>query len=199
MEKYILYGHIATIITAIAYLPYIFSILEKKTKPDRTTWSVLFLIGIITFLSYRKVGADTTLGVAFVNIIGPFIIFLLSLRFGEGWKNKNDFRFLILSLLAVILWQIYNSPLIGLVFNLLADFIAFIPTVKKSFYRPETEDLLTWFLFTIGGIFNLFAIRQWEFGIIIYPAYILFAEGSVTIMLIWSFLVKGKKFPAGLQ
>src|SRR3989338_4393216 len=101
MEKYILYEQIATVITIIAYLPYIVSILKNKTKPDRTTWSVLFFIGIITFLAYKSVGASTTLGVALANVIGPFIIFLLSLKFGEGWKNKNDFKYLAISLIAI--------------------------------------------------------------------------------------------------
>ena len=190
MEKYILYGQIATFITAIAYLPYIFSIFKIKTKPDRTTWSVLFLIGIITFLAYRGVGADATLGVALLNVIGPFTIFILSLKFGEGWNNKNDFKYLILSLIALILWQIYESPLVGLIFNLIADFIAFMPTIKKSFSRPWTEDLLTWCLFAIGGIINLFAIEYWRFNIVIYPMYILLAEGGVAIILLWSFFRK---------
>ena len=143
MEKYTLYGQIATIVIVIAYLPYIVSIFKNRTKPNRTTWLVLFLIGIITFIAYRGVGANATLGVALANVVGPFIVFLLSLKFGEGWKNLNDLKYLIFSLMAVILWQVYQSPLIGLIFNLLADFIAFIPTVKKSFSRPQTEDLLT--------------------------------------------------------
>lgn len=199
MGKYILYGQIATLLTAIAYLPYIISILKNKTKPDRTTWSVLFLISIITFLAYRSVGANATLGVAFVNVIGPFIIFILSLKFGEGWKNRSDFKYLIFSVIAVVLWQVYESPFVGLLFNLIADFIAFIPTIKKSFSRPWTEDLLTWCIFTIGGILNLFAIEHWQFDIVIYPMYILLAESSVVILLLWAFLIKNKKFSSLLQ
>ena len=133
MENYILYGQIATFVTIIAYLPYIFSILKHRTLPDRTTWSVLFSIGIITFLAYRSIGADATLGVALANVVGPFVIFLLSLKFGEGWKNINDFKYLIFSVIAIILWQVYDSPLIGLIFNLSADLVAFIPTIKKIF------------------------------------------------------------------
>lgn len=194
MEKYTLYGQIATTIIVLAYLPYIFSVFKNKTKPDRTTWFTLFLIGIITFITYKAVGANATLGVALANVIGPFIIFILSLKFGGGWKNINDFKYLIFSLIAVILWQVYKSPLIGLTFNLLADFIAFIPTIKKSFFRPETEDLLTWCLFTIGNIINLFAIEQWRFDIVIYPAYILLAEGIVAVSLLVSYFKNLKRY-----
>src|SRR3989344_4705733 len=193
MENYTLYGQIATSIITIAYLPYVISILKNKTKPDKTTWLILFLIGIITFITYRDVGANATLGVALANVIGPLIIFLLSLKFGEWWKNISDFKYLIFSLIAIILWQTYKSALVGLMFNLLADFIAFIPTIKKSFSRPRTEDLLTWCLFTVGNIINLFAIEQWKFDIVIYPAYILFAEGIIAILLLVSCFKKGKK------
>jgi len=192
MEKYILYGQIATTIITIAYLPYIFSIFQNKTSPNRTTWLVLFLIGIITFIAYKEIGANATLGVALANVIGPFIIFILSLKFGEGWEDMSDLKYLIFSLIAIILWQIYQSPFIGLIFNLLADSIAFIPTIQKSYFRPKSEDLLTWCLFAIGNIINLFAIEQWSFDIAIYPVYILIAEGIVFLLLFIHFF-KSKK------
>ncbi len=190
ISNYALWGQIATLITGLAYFPYIFSILKHKTKPDRTTWSVLFLIGIITFFAYQEVGAIETLGVALANVIGPFVIFLLSIKYGEGWKNISDFKYLAFSLIAVILWRVYDSALIGLIFNLVADLIAFIPTIKKSFFRPWTEDFLTWGLFVFGGVVNLFAIESWSFEIVIYPAYILLAEGSVFVILMVSYFKK---------
>lgn len=190
MEEHVLYGQIATFVIAIAYLPYIISILRNKTEPDKTTWLVFSLMGIITFIAYKDVGAHATLGIALANVIGPFVIFLLSLKFSD-WKDKNDLKYLILSLIAIALWRIYNSPLIGLMFNLFADFIAFMPTMVKSFLVPRTEDLLTWLLFTVGNIISLFAIEQWSFSIAIYPVYLLLTEGVVVILLLASHFRKG--------
>ena len=192
MENYTLYGQIATSIITIAYLPYVFSIISNRTKPNKTTWLVLFLIGIITFFAYKNVGAVATLGVALANVIGPLFIFILSLKYGEGWENIKDFKYLILSVIAIILWQIYDSPLTGLVFNLIADSTAFLPTIVKSYLRPETEDMLTWFLFLTGNIINLFAIEMWQFSIYIYPVYILIAE-SIVFLLLFIHFFKGKK------
>jgi hypothetical protein len=185
-----LYGEIATAITIIAYLPYIISILHHKTKPNRTTWLVLFLIGVITFIVYRSVGATTTLGVSLANVAGPFVVFILSCRYGEGWNTLSDFKYLLISIFAIILWQIFDSPLLGLIFNLSADFIAFLPTIQKSIVEPWTEDLLTWWLFTLGGILNILAIQQWTLSIALYPLYILLAEGLVAIILARAYFLK---------
>jgi len=178
--------------TVIAYVPYIVSIFRNRTKPNRTTWLVLFLIGAITFIVYRDAGAQATLGVALANVVGPLVVFILAIKFGEGWKGKGDFKYLVFSAIAIALWQLYDSPVIGLVFNLLADFIAFLPTIKKSFQEPWTEDLPTWCIFTLGGIINLLAIEQWQFHIVIYPLYILLAEGSVAGLLLWVHFTKNK-------
>ena len=192
----ILYGEIATAITVIAYLPYIFSIFKNKTKPNRTTWLVLFLIGFITLIVYKEAGASATLGVAFANTVGPLIIFILSLNFGKGWEKLSDFKYLLFSLIAIVLWQIFDSPVVGLIFNLVADFIAFLPTIRKSFKEPWTEDLLTWCLFVVGGIINLFAVETWVFAIVIYPLYILLAEGLVAILLLRAYILSRlKKLP----
>lgn len=193
MDLHIFYGQIATFLIIIAYLPYIISILKNKTEPSKTTWFILFLIGLITFFAYKGVGAHATLGVALANVIGPFIIFILALKFSD-WKNKGDFKYLIISVVAIVLWQIYDSPLIGLIFNLLADFIAFTPTMVKSYLSPKTESLLAWCLFTVGNIINLFAIEQWEFGIFIYPIYILVVEGIVVILLSSSYFKLRKEY-----
>ncbi len=180
------WGIVATYITIFAYLPYILSILKGTTKPNRTTWVVLFLIGLVSFITYKDIGATTTLGVPLANVIGPLIIFVLSIKFGEGWETLNDFKYLLISGVAIVLWQIYDSPLLGLIFNLFADFIAFIPTLKKSFFKPQTENTLTWCLFSFGGILNLLAIDKWIFSIIVYPLYILIAESTVAFLLLRS-------------
>lgn len=185
-----LFGEIATVITIVAYLPYILSILRNKTKPDRTTWFVLFLIGAITFIVYKSIGATTTLGVSLANVIGPFIVFILSIKFGEGWNKLSDFKYLFISCIAIVLWQLFESPLLGLIFNLTADLIAFIPTIKKSILEPWTEDILTWCLFVAGGVVNLLAIDQWTFSVALYPLYILSAEGLVAIILLRAKLIK---------
>ena len=42
-------------------------------------------------------------------------------------------------------------------------------------------------------IINLFAIEQWTFGIVLYPAYILIAEGIVVFLLLKSRLKMFKR------
>lgn len=177
---------------ALSYVPYIFSILKNKTKPDRTTWLIFSFISIISFFTYKEIGANYTLGFAFANMIGSFLIFIFSIKYGEGWEELGNLKYLIFSLIAIILWQVFDSALLGLIFNLVADFFAFLPTLKKSFFRPWTEDLPAWIICTIGNAINLLAIEHWTFSIALYPVYIFLAELLLVIFLSKPFLNKFK-------
>jgi hypothetical protein len=188
----VIFAYIATALTVIAYVPYIKAILGKKVTPNRVTWLVLFLLGTISAIAYYKVGAKLTLWVAIANVIGPLVTFLLSIKFGEGWA-KSELKYLLGSLFAITLWIVTGSPLWGLIFNLGADFFGFIPTIIKSYYRPKSEDVFTWFLFVLGGCFNLLAIEAWDFQIAVYPIYIVAAESIVLFLLMRDKLIKHAK------
>lgn len=176
-------GNAATVITIVAYIPYILSILKGKTKPSKVTWFVISVIGLVNFLFYREIGADNTLGIALVNVFGPFIILMLCIIRDGFSNNKGDLKYLIISAVAIILWATTGLPGPALAFNLVADFAGFFPTIKKSFLFPRTEDLLTWFLFFIGGVVAMLSLEEFTFGLIIYPLYIIIAEGAVFFIL----------------
>ena len=60
---------------------------------------------------------------------------------------------------------------------------AALPTLKKSFAEPETEDLLTYILYTIGGLFTVLAVQEWTFAIAITPIYILSLNALIVLLL----------------
>lgn len=183
--RFLFFGILGTIFTVIAYIPYGVYTFKSTIQPSPITWFVISFIGFVTVLSYKEVGAFETLGLAIVNFLGPIIIFILTLVHPnkKAWRNK-DFKFLVFSFFAILIWLLTKSPVLALFFNLFADFLGFLPTIKKSWHKPYSEDLLSWSLFVIGGLFNFLAIKDFNFAIIVYPLYIVGAEGLVLTFLI---------------
>ncbi len=178
-----LFGLTAGIISFFAYLIYIISIFRGKTRPNRATWWILTFVGIVTGLSYYFSGAVDTIWVPIADIFGIFIIAVLSIKFGEGGTSKFDISCFIVSVIGLILWYIFKSPVVALILNLLMDFVGILPTIKKSYLEPTGESKISWAMTFIGNVLNFGAVTSTTFGILLYPIYMSITSGAVAVLL----------------
>lgn len=176
-------GIVAGLLSFSAYSLYILTTIFGKTKPNRATWWILTLIGILIASSYYAEGARATMWIALSYVLGPFIIALTSLKWGEGRWEKLDKWCLGLALVSAPIWYIFNSALLVLGINIFLDFIGLLPTIKKSYLRPEGENRPAWTLESLAGLLNIFAVERWIFSITFYPIYLLAINGIITILL----------------
>ncbi len=177
------FGLIAGILSIIAYVPYIFSILKDSTKPNRASWWVWLAMNVIILASYRSAGADTTIFVLVSYSVGTIVVALLSLKYGEGGWTSFDRNCLIVSAIGLVLWSVFSSPLPALLINIAVDLIGGLPTIRKAYYKPETENKAAWALFFAGSIFNIIAIDKFEFAIVIYPVAMFLVIGTVFFLV----------------
>ena len=179
-------GLVAGIIALLAYVVYIISIFKGGSKPNRTTWWIWAFMGLILALSYDFSGAGNTIWVPYVEFLGPLSIAILSLKYGEGGlSDKTDLWCFVGALMSVALWIIFNNPVIALVMNLAIDSFAIIPTIKKSYLRPEGEDFLAWFGTGMADTLNMFAVERFTFAILIYPIYMLLSDLIIITILLF--------------
>lgn len=178
-------GLIAGLIAFFAYVVYIISILKGKTKPNRVTWWIWAFMGLVLALSYQLSGAVNTVWVPYVEFLGPFSIALLSIKYGEGTlENKTDLFCFVGAVVSIILWVIFNNPVIALVTNLAIDSFAIVPTIKKSYLRPEGEDFWAWFGTGMADTLNMFAVERFTFAILVYPIYMLVSDLIIILILL---------------
>ncbi len=178
-----LFGVVAGFFSFSAYIFYIRAILKGTTKPSRSTWFIWAFIGIVLAFSYRASGAEDTVWVAVSEAIAPTIIALLSIKYGVGGTEKTDIISFAGSALSLLLWWVFDSPLVALSMNLVVDSFAAIPTIKKSWRKPNEEDRLAWTLTQTGNLLNLFAIDKFTIGVVMYPLYIFIIDGLITGLL----------------
>lgn len=193
-------GLIAGIIAFLAYIVYIISIIKGNTKPNRATWWIWSFMGLVMALSYHFSGAENTIWVPYVEFLGPLSIAILSIKYGEGsLEDKTDLLCLFGAFASVLLWIIFNNPVIALVTNLAIDSFAIIPTIKKSYLRPEGEDFWAWFGTGLADSLNMFAVERFTFAILVYPIYMLVSDLIIILILLFkkrgimkdvSFLIK---------
>jgi hypothetical protein len=177
-------GRVAGIFSLAAFIPYILSTIRAETKPNRATWLIWTLVGALLAASYYASGARHTIWVPISYVVGPLVIALISLKYGVGGWTPFDRGCLLAAGASLLPWWIFNSPLVALCLNLAIDFFGALPTIRKAYHSPESEDLTAWILFLLGNTLNLAAIERWQFSLFIYPIYLFVLSGLITTLIV---------------
>jgi len=74
---------------------------------------------------------------------------------------------------------------VALVTNLVTDSFAIVPTIKKSFLRPEGEDFWAWFGTGVADGLNMFAVERFSFAVLLYPIYMLVSDLIIIFILLF--------------
>src|SRR3954465_14354952 len=109
-----MFGIIAGFLSLSAYLLYIFTTIKGETHPSRVTWWILTLVGSLILASYYREGARESIWIAASHVIGPFMIALLSITYGERTdKSKIGLNMigkwcLYISLGSLSVWGLFS-------------------------------------------------------------------------------------------
>lgn len=152
--------------------PYVYDILKGKTKPQRTTWFIWSVLGLIAFISQVKLGAHWSLLFSGLDAAGSIAVYLLSLKYGVGGWTKLDKIALGIAAIGVIISLIARSPTVALWGVVLADISGAALTVRKTYSDPSSETAITWFFVGTSSLFGALSVGKWDFALLLYPLYL---------------------------
>ncbi|MFZ2985872.1 MAG: hypothetical protein WA083_04095 [Candidatus Moraniibacteriota bacterium] len=175
---------IAVALSFVGYGIYIRDVLRKKTIPHSFTFFIWGLTSSIIWALQvyggAGVGAWVTLSVALICIF----IFFLSLKYGEKNITLLDIVFLLISLLALILWFFAKMPIWSMILLTAIEFFGFAPTIRKSWNKPQEESLLTWEITAFRHGLSIFALQSFNVLTLLYPVVWVFVNLLFSIFLI---------------
>lgn len=178
---------VAILLRLIAGGGYLISTLRGKAKPNIVSWSLWSLTALIAFAAqiYKGGGSEAlvTLAIAF----GPLAVIAVAVLKGAQslTLTRLDVWCLSLAIAGIILWIRTKDPLLALLMSIVADILASIPTVVKSYLTPQTESAAAYSLSIISMIATLLTIRQWNVMSWAFPLYILVINLTfVTLILL---------------
>ncbi|HAU98632.1 MAG: hypothetical protein UX04_C0002G0222 [Microgenomates group bacterium GW2011_GWF2_45_18] len=181
-------GAIATVIALISYIPYIRDILSDKTKPHVFTWLIWGTLTLIGFLGQLSGNAGPGAWPSGLTTILCFLIFVLALKKGSKNIVALDVLMLLGAIASLFLWFFVKQPTLAIILVVMTDAMGFVPTVRKSWHKPQEETLSAFVLSAIKHFISLFAIRSYSLITTLYPAYLVIAN-----ILFISLLVSRRK------
>lgn len=174
-------GIIAGVMPVAISIPYIRSMFYGTTRPNVVTYILWIVVETITLLAQFSSGASWSAIFIIALIIPQAYVVYLCYR-GYGYKKYGliDKVCLVLAILAIILWLITGEPITAIILSVLADFIATLPTVIKTYREPHSEPVIPWFLIVIAAILSVFSSTKLDLANLLFPIYVIMIDGTVT-------------------
>ena len=164
---------------------YIRDTLSGKTKPNRVSfllWGLAPMIGVAAAISD---GVRWAILPVFLAGLGPLVVFFISfINPNAYWKlNKSDYLCALFSVLALILWVVTREPLLAIIFSIISDAFATIPTLIKSWKYPETETAIAYVASLFSALTGFTAIKMGAPAEYIFGIYLVIADTLLVLAL----------------
>lgn len=178
-------GILAVALAIAAYLPYIREILAGRATPHPYSWLVWGFSGtLIAGLSFAYGGGFGVIPIVVVVIL-CFTVSLLGFFYG-GRKNikLKDSVFLLLSVLALIMWLFVQQPLISIILLVATDMLALIPSIRKVWKKPYSEPPALWITNGSRQLLVLLALEHYNLITMLGPASWIIANFGFAMLLL---------------
>lgn len=182
---HVLLGRLSGLLSLAGFIPYVIAILRGKTRPSLATWGIWAGVGAILCASAWAAGARASIWTPVSYALGPSVVTLFALRYGERGLSRFDLGCIAAAAASLLLWYLAETPLVALLINIVIDLVGALPTLRKTWHDPDSEDRLSWGLFCAANLVNLAAIERWRFAEAVYPVYLVGITGAVNAVIWW--------------
>ena len=165
-------------------IPYVRDTLHGSTRPHRGTWFIWGVLAIVVTLSQYADGASWSLIMASVQAVVTALIFLLSIRRGEGGLTATELVMISVAGVGVAGWVIADEPLVATGCVIAADLIGAAMMVPKTRRDPDSETLVTFAFASVGGLLAAGAVGAWDLSLLLYPAYYCVVNGAIALLIV---------------
>jgi len=184
MDWHIIIGILAGVIQVYAVIPYIKEILHGDTRPNIVSWGLwtfIQIVAIMVLLSSAE-GFSWSLVLLLATTFNTGLVTILCLK-GYGYKQFGlvEKICLPLSLVTVACWVITKDPVLTLALDVLAYFVADLPTIIKTWKDPHSETAFPWFLVAVAATLGALSSTIINAENLALPIYLALANGTIAL------------------
>jgi hypothetical protein len=177
-------GVLAGVVGVLDTIPYIRNTVRGTTRPHRGTWLIWGALAIVVCLSQRADGASWSLIMAAVQAALTSVIFLLSIRRGEGGLSTTELIMIALAGAGVIGWIVADQPIIATTCVVVADLVGAAMMIPKTYRDPDSETLATFAFASLGGALAAGAVGAIDLSLLLYPVYYCLVNGALAVLIL---------------
>lgn len=170
-DYHIVLAAAGAVIGLLSYPLYFRDIIAGSTKPHVFSWFIWTLLTGITFLIQISEHAGAGSVVTGIESVCCLSVTVFAYTRGEKNITRSDWVCFVLALIAVVLWQLAHQPLLAVWLVICADILGYIPTLRKSYLRPNEETASQFVLSAVHWVFSIAALQVFLLTTWLYPAW----------------------------
>lgn len=133
---------------------------------------MLTVLICVALWQQHTLGSGWALAVTLGEVVGSLAILGLSLKRGVGGLTRLDKACYLILAVDMALWLTTANTLLALHLTVLADLIAFTPTLVKTWRFPNSETPLFYVLGTVASLLSVVAVGGYSYGVLLFPLYL---------------------------
>lgn len=164
------FSAVAIVLTFVAFVPYIRSILAGVTKPHVFSWVIWGSTTVIVF--FAQLEAKGGIGAWPIGVSGAITTFIAALAFikrSDISITKTDWFFFLSALASLPVWYFTSDPLWAVVVLTSVDLLGFAPTIRKAYDFPHNENIPFFLFFIARNTFALLALEHYSVATVLFP------------------------------
>ena len=140
---------------------YIYSIVKWETKPHIYTRFLYLVITLIICVIQMQNDWGYWSIALIVMTFFCFITFVLSFKYWSCDIVRSDKVFLFLGLIGIVFWVFVENDLYAVIVLIIVDLIATLPTIRKTYFEPTSENKyvyaleIFWLFFSILSLWDV--------------------------------------------
>lgn len=177
---------IAVMLTVIAFLPYIRSILHGQVRPHVFSWVIWSLNTSVAFLAAVQAGGGIgTWVIGFSAGVTLFIAMLAYVKRADVTVTITDRLFFIVALAAMPLWYWLDDSLWAVWLVTVIELLGFGPTLRKTWFQPSSESMVFLWLLVLRNALVIAALARHTTTTVLFPAAMAAACLALIAVMVW--------------
>lgn len=158
---------------------------KGETQPNRVSWLLWSAAPLIGTAAALSDGVTWAILPVFMAGFSPLLVLFASFANKRAYWKLTGFDYVcgVFAVLALVLWAITKEPMVAIVFAILADLFAGIPTIVKAWHHPESESANAYVASLISVCLGLFAVKAWVPAEYIFTIYLIFINLAVIVAI----------------
>ena len=174
---------LVAILGILTYASAVYQMIAGTYSPSFFTRGVWLLLGINSFVGVLLgEGTQASVILAATLLIGNAAVFAVSYKKGSRDLGPVEKMSLVLLIIAMLIWVLFDAPFITLVVSLVAHFIGGVPTIWRTIKKPENEQAFHWYFFFAASILTILASNDKAIIAILFPIYFAAFDGVIIVL-----------------
>lgn len=161
----------------------VWQMLKGQYSPSFFSRGVWFLLGINSFAGVLLGdGSKPAVALASTLFAGNAIVFGVSYKKGSRDFHAVEKLSLVILVISVFVWAIFDQPYLSLIMSLFAHFIGGVPTIWRVAKKPKSEQAYHWYFFFAACVITILASSDKLITAILFPVYFALFDGLIIFL-----------------